>query len=145
MSDTATATAEAVAYTSAIFAPRDAGGRLAPNAGRELQFEMHNSDGTGEPLVKHEKFGADLVRFKAGKGVAMHVHEGSHILFCLDGKGFVDYGPQPHQLSPGVCYLVPGLQPHAIRATTDLLLIAVGDDYRPVDSPARLDMVDPSE
>ena len=145
MSDTATATAEAVAYTSATFATLDAGGRLAPSAGRVLPFEMHNSDGTGQPLVKHGKFGADLVRFKAGEGVGEHVHEGSHILFCLDGKGFVDYGPQPHRLSPGVCYLVPGLQPHAIRATTDLLLIAVGDDHRPVDSPERLDMVDSAE
>ena len=122
-----------VPYTSAIF---------SADAREALPYQMHESDGTGKPLVKHGKFGADLVRFAAGEGVRMHTHEGAHILFCLKGEGWVDYGPEPRPLAPGLCYLVPSQQPHAIRADTDLLLIAVGDDHRPVDSTERLTVVE---
>lgn len=104
----------------------------------EKPFQMRHSFGTGQSLVSHEGFGADLIRFEAGKGVQNHTHPGDHILFTLKGSGYVVYEGEPHKLSPGVCYFVKGSADHAIKAETDLLLIAVGNEHHPVDSDKRM-------
>ena len=110
-----------------------------PSGVRPIQ--MCSSDGTGSPLVKIDTFGADVIRFDAGKGVTNHTHEGAHILFVIKGRGFVEYDGVDHVLEPGVCYLVPSMVDHAIKATTELVLIAVGNDHRALDSEERLDLV----
>ena len=110
-----------------------------PTGPRPIQ--MCSSDGTGSPLVKIGTFGADVIRFDAGKGVTNHTHEGAHILFVIKGSGFVEYDGVDHALEPGVCYLVPSMVDHAIKATTELVLIAVGNDHRALDSEDRLELV----
>jgi quercetin dioxygenase-like cupin family protein len=102
------------------------------------QYRMFKSDATGSPLLKEGKFGADVIRFGPREGVANHVHEGAHILFVLKGTGWVVYEGVDHELEPGLCYFVPSWVEHAIRADTELILIAVGNDHRPVDSSERL-------
>ncbi|MDD3040661.1 cupin domain-containing protein [Bacteroides sp.] len=104
-------------------------------------IKMCNSDGTGSPLVKIDKFGADVIRFPAGQGVMNHTHEGAHILFAIKGTGFVEYDGVDYALEPGVCYLVPSMVDHAIKATTELILIAVGNDHRALDSVERMEPV----
>jgi len=106
-----------------------------------LKHGMYNSDGTGSPLVVKNKFGADLIHFDAKKGVGMHTHIGAHILFVIAGTGYVDYYDKAFDLYPGLVYFVPSKVPHAIRAKTDLTLIAVGNDHRSVDSPERLETI----
>ncbi len=101
-------------------------------------FQMQNSDGTGTPLVKLGEFGADVIRFEAGKGVQNHTHEGDHILIVIKGHGVVEYDGVEHGLESGVVYLIPGSVDHAIRAHTELLIIAVGNDHFPVDSVERM-------
>ncbi len=110
----------------------------------ERPIRMVNSDGTGEELLSHHKFGADLIRFAAGKGVKKHVHIGDHILFVLSGTGTVTFYNEVHHLNPGMCYLIPGNAPHAIDATTDLVLIAVGNDRAPVGSVERMELFNES-
>ncbi|WP_273669988.1 cupin domain-containing protein [Janthinobacterium fluminis] len=100
--------------------------------------QMANSMGTGDSLVEHNGFGADVIRFPAGGGVANHTHEGDHILFCIAGEGYVVYEGEPHKLYPGVCYFVLGSVDHAIKANSDLVLIAVGNKHHPVGSPKRM-------
>ena len=101
---------------------------------------MHNSDGFGVSLLKDGSFGADIITFGAGKGVLNHVHEGSHILFVVKGEGFVDYLDRTFKLTPGLCYLIPSMVSHAIRATSELVLIAVGDKHFDVDSERRMSL-----
>lgn len=101
-------------------------------------IKMKNSDGTGEPLVLYERFGADVIRFSAGEGVQNHTHEGDHILFVLAGTGTLLFRGERHKLFPGLCYLVPGFVDHAIEAETDLVLIAVGNNHFPLDSEDRM-------
>lgn len=103
-----------------------------------LPVQMQHSDGTGAPLLKRNGFGSDIIRFAAGEGVKSHTHEGDHMLFVIKGEGVVEYDGVDHPLKPGVCYFVDGNVPHAIRAETELTLIAVGNDHRPLDSEARL-------
>ncbi|GKW44180.1 cupin domain-containing protein [Pectobacterium parvum] len=104
----------------------------------EKKFRMANSFGTGIPLVKHDQFGADLIRFEAGKGVGNHIHDGDHILFVLSGSGYVVYAGEAKKLEPGICYLIEGEIDHAIKAETDLLMIAVGNAHFDVDSKSRM-------
>ena len=104
----------------------------------ERGTQMVNSMGTGDSLVQYNGFGADVIRFPAGGGVANHTHDGDHILFCIAGEGYVVYEGKPHKLSPGVCYFVLGLADHAIKADSDLVLIAVGNKHYPVGSSKRM-------
>jgi quercetin dioxygenase-like cupin family protein len=104
-------------------------------------IKMCNSDGTGFSLLKEGKFGADIIRFAAGKGVMNHTHEGSHILFVIKGEGYVEYEGVDYELKPGVCYLIPSMADHAIKAISELILIAVGNDHRLLDSKDRMEPV----
>jgi len=106
---------------------------------------MVNSDATGLPLLKLSEFGTDIIRFDAGKGVNNHTHDGDHMLFVLKGKGFVEYNGVDHALRPGLCYLILGFVDHAIKATTELVLIAVGNKHFPVDSWERMSLVEPQQ
>lgn len=107
-------------------------------SGDSRQIKMCNSDGTGEPLLAYNGFGADIIRFAANEGVMNHTHEGDHILFVLKGVGIVEYDGQEYDLYPGLAYLIPGHVDHAIRAKENLVLIAVGNNHRPLDSIERM-------
>lgn len=101
-------------------------------------FQMANSDATGDPILSNGNFGCDIIRFDAGKGVPAHTHEGNHILLVLLGTGFVFYDQRPYALKAGYAYLIEGSVVHAIKATTELILMAIGDNHFPVDSQERM-------
>lgn len=121
----------------AEWAACDENGNLSIASGIDL-IQMYESDGKGSPLLKFNKFGADIIQFGAGKGVQNHTHEGDHILFVVSGTGFVEYNGKDYPLKPGLCYLIPGNVDHAIKATTELVLIAVGNNHQPLESSARM-------
>jgi len=108
-----------------------------------LDVAMHNSDATGRALLKNGPFAADLIRFPRGGRVELHVHPGTHMLFCVSGTGKVQYEDELHQLEPGVCYLIEDSVPHAIfgDAGSELTLIAVANDHYALDSARRLERV----
>ena len=122
------------------WAEADDAGKLMINT-KPRPFLMKCSEGTGEGLLSSNGFGADIIHFGAGRGVGSHIHEGDHILFVLAGEGYVTYCKERYELKPGVAYFVPGEIAHAIDATTDLVLIAVGNKHVPVDSTKRMDLV----
>ena len=128
-------------FLQARWADLDDANRLIVDDQRK-EFQMAFSQGTGHPLVSYNGFGADIIQFDAGKGVDSHTHDGHHILLVLTGSGIVEYYDEEHDLYPGVVYFIPGNVPHAIRAKTNLVLIAVGNDHRPVDSKDRLTVVE---
>lgn len=113
---------------------------LLPPTG-ELEIQMAHSDGTARALLLFKKFGLDIIRFDAGKGVATHTHEWDHILLVLKGEWFVEYNGIDHSLYPGMAYMVPGSVPHAIKATSELVMLAIANDHRPAWSTERLDVV----
>lgn len=130
-------TSNTLRIQTAIWAACNEDGTLAVDA-RERTVKMCNSDGTGEPLLALNGFGADIIRFAGGEGVMNHTHVGDHILFVVKGRGFVEYDGVEYKLYPGICYLVPGNVDHAIRATQNLVLIAVGNMHQPLDSEERM-------
>ena len=122
---------------TAKWAEHDPNGNLVVDGG-ERTIKMCNSDGTGSPLFSFNGFGADVIRFAAKEGVMNHTHEGDHILFVIKGTGIVEYNGIEYPLYPGLSYLIPGEVDHAIRAKEDLVLIAVGNNHRPLDSQERM-------
>lgn len=116
--------------------------QLVPFRG-PLPLQMKHSDGTALPLVsfQQESFGADVVRFDRGKGVGLHTHIGSHILLVVSGTGTLTYDRDRYTMFPGMIYLIPSHVPHAIYASSELVLIAVGNAHQPADSYERLDLV----
>jgi len=65
------------------------------------------------------------------------------MLFCVDGRGRVQYEENFHELKPGECYMIESMVSHAVFADEDsqLTLISVADDHRAVNSTERLEMV----
>lgn len=122
---------------TAHWAEKDESGLLVIESG-ERPIKMCNSSGTGNPLLSYNGFGADIIRFASNEGVMNHTHEGDHILFVIKGEGVVEYNGVEHPLYPGLCYLIPGNVNHAIRASKELVLIAVGNKHQPLDSESRL-------
>lgn len=104
-----------------------------------LPEQMAKSDGTGKRLLKDGPFGADLIRFAAGKGVRSHVHPGDHMLFVLSGNGILTFDGQQHAMYPGFCYFVPGTVPHAIEADSELTLLSIANQHIDVASDDRLE------
>jgi quercetin dioxygenase-like cupin family protein len=115
-------------------------GTLSVNSSKKIK-SMVNSFGTGHALVSANGFGADIIRFAAGEGVQNHTHPGDHILFVLHGTGYVIYAGEIVDLEPGLCYFVNGEVDHAIKAATDLVMIAVGNQHCDVDSEKRMSPV----
>ena len=96
--------------------------------------QMAHSDATGLPLVKHNSFGADVIRFEPGKGIMEHTHMGDSIVFVISGSGYIKHEGTEHTLAPGLCCLIPSMNKHAIRATTELVIIVVGNNHQALDS-----------
>lgn len=104
---------------------------------------MSGSDAIGLQLVKHNNFAADMLDFGADQQTSLHTHVGEHILYVVSGHGWLDYANQTHGLEPGTCYFVPGAVPHRIRASAwGLTLLSVANQHQPVDSAARLEVLD---
>lgn len=115
--------------------------------GKKRPIQMENSDGTGTPLLKNGKLGADIIRFGPSEGVAEHTHVGQHVLFVLRGLGVVQYDGLNNNLYPGKGYLVESWVPHAIYAGAedDLVLLVVGDDHKDLSDPERMNLTPSGE
>lgn len=108
----------------------------------KLPVQMAKSDGTALRLLKRGPFGADLIRFAPGQGVATHTHPGDHVLVVVSGSGWLTYNGQRVEISEGTVYLVPGSVPHAIDAgESELTLISVANDHRDAGSEDRLEVL----
>ncbi len=104
---------------------------------------MVGSQAVGLPLVKQDGFAADMLHFEAWQQTSLHTHPGDHILFVVTGCGWLDYDVQAYSLREGECYYVPGAVPHRIRAADiGLNLLSVALQHQPVDSAARLEVLE---
>jgi len=103
---------------------------------------MHKSDGRGVDIFVDNSgdkpFGMSVVEFQAEEGVKTHTHIGSHILMVMSGKGELGYYEETHKLETGLFYNIPHNVPHSIKATSKLVMLVIGNDYRSVSSPERL-------
>ncbi|MEZ4103943.1 MAG: cupin domain-containing protein [Candidatus Paceibacterota bacterium] len=130
-------------FQSAVWAIVE-NGVLIPKNGKQ-PIKMAKSDATALPLLfdgsGEKPFGASLIRFTSGEKVDLHTHIGSHILIVTYGQGLLTYFSKEIKLGAGMMYLIPSEVPHAIRALSELVIIAVGNDFRAEGSENRLNLV----
>ncbi len=55
-------------------------------------YQMYGSQSVGLPLVKKDGFAADMLNFAPNEKTSLHTHEGDHILFGVEGSGWIDCG-----------------------------------------------------
>jgi quercetin dioxygenase-like cupin family protein len=95
--------------------------------------------GTGAAL------GADLVEMQPGSSFPLHTHPGDHILYIVEGSGFVHVDGVDHEMRRGDTIFVPAEYPHGVRTRPDasgpLVFLAVGHPHRPLDSRDRMRVV----
>lgn len=102
---------------------------------------MVSSQALGLSLVKNGGFAADMLFFGPDKRTTLHTHPGNHILFVVKGSGRLFFDETSCALTEGTCYFVPGSIPHQVIAnSSDMFLLSIADDHRPVDSPERLEV-----
>ena len=106
---------------------------------------MHGAAATGLGLVSNGTIGADVIRLPAGAGFPPHTHPGHHVLAVLAGHGTITYNGRVHPTEAGEIYLVEGAVSHAVGAITDHVILAVGAPHMPVDSDARMAVVEYGE
>jgi len=100
---------------------------------------MPKSDAEGIDLLGDKDFGAGIIRFPAKTGVDTHTHPGPHCLQVLSGTGVLQYKEEESSLSPGELYFIPANVKHAILATSELVLLVIGKDYKKAADPERLE------
>jgi quercetin dioxygenase-like cupin family protein len=104
---------------------------------------MHGSQAHGLPLVKQDNFAADMLHFLPNEKTSLHTHPGNHILFVVEGGGFLTYGDEEHPLVKGSCYLVPGITNHRVSADErGMYLLSIADTHRSVDSEERTEIIE---
>jgi len=103
---------------------------------------MYGTKATGERLVSDGKLGLDLIRLPAGEGFSPHTHPGDHLLIAVAGEGTVTVGGRIYPTRAGQVYMVEGLEPHAVGAITDHVLLAVGTPHRAIDAADRMTLTD---
>lgn len=104
---------------------------------------MVGSQAQGLNLVKDGNFAADMLHFKANQKTSLHTHPGNHILFVVQGDGWLIFDNEKHDLITGTCYFVPGLIPHQVIAgSVGMYLLSVADNHQPVDSASRLEVLE---
>lgn len=106
---------------------------------------MHGAVASGLGLVSNGTIGADVIRLPAGAGFPPHTHPGHHVLAVLAGRGTITYNGRVHPTEAGQIYLVEGAVSHAVGAITDHVILAVGAPHMPVDSDARMAVVEYAE
>jgi quercetin dioxygenase-like cupin family protein len=97
---------------------------------------------TGRSLLSNGYLGADLLHIPAGEGFAPHIHPGDHLLFVVAGQGTITVEGEITPTHPGQAYMVEGAVPHAVGAISDHVILAIGAPHKPLDSPARQDLVE---
>jgi len=106
-------------------------------------LSMVGSQAKGLNLVKDNNFAADILRFNANEKTSLHTHPGDHILFVVEGDGWLKFGDDLYELTTGTCYFVPGSVPHQVIAgSVGMFLLSIANDHRPVDSSKRLEILE---
>lgn len=101
-------------------------------------LSMYGSEAVGLPLVKKGCFGADILHFTKGQKTTKHTHLGNHILFVVEGSGYLIVEDKKEELITGTCYLIEGEKPHLVGTNSEMYLLSVGDNHFSLDSQERL-------
>ncbi|CAM5604280.1 MULTISPECIES: cupin domain-containing protein [Streptomyces] len=88
--------------------------------------------------------GVDRIIMNPGSGFPLHIHEGAHLLYVLNGNGGLHIDGRDYALHTGDSIYVPAEYPHGIQGPLDdnpVEFLAFGVPHHPIDSHTRMTMV----
>ena len=90
--------------------------------------------------------GADYVRMQPGASFDLHVHEGEHEIYFIEGLGFVHIDGEDHPVTAGALIHIPAEYPHGVwvpdYATRPMIFAAMGHPHHHVHAADRMRAVD---
>ena len=85
-------------------------------------------------LVHTPRLTQSFVAAEAGKSFPEHQHPHEQVVVVLEGELELVVDGEPHRLTPGTVFAIPGNMPHAARAITNCRVLDVfcpaRDDYK---------------
>ena len=93
---------------------------LGPEDGSQALSHLIKAD----PQLGSNRLGMGKQRLKAGRGIALHIHEGEdEILYVESGRGVGVVGNQQKEIFPGSMIYIPQGAWHGIRSTEEMKVI----------------------
>jgi quercetin dioxygenase-like cupin family protein len=92
--------------------------------------------------------GVDQIVMSAGSAFPLHVHEGDHLLYVLEGVGGLHVDGVDYVLREGDSIYVPADYPHGVRGPDSgppVRILAFGVPHHPIDSTTRMRLVSPED
>lgn len=97
------------------------------------------------PTSEGKMIGVDIIEMQPGSAFPLHTHVGTHILYIIQGQGFVQVNGVDHQIQPEDTIFIPAEHPHHVRALetalAPLVFLSVGHPYRPLGARNRMHVV----
>ncbi|MGF1430809.1 cupin domain-containing protein [Kitasatospora sp. LaBMicrA B282] len=100
--------------------------------------------GAGAVIGNGLSIGVDRITMLPGTGFPLHVHEGAHLLYVLNGRGALHIDGRDYVLRTGDSIYVPAEYPHGVQGPIDdnpLEFLAFGVPHHPIDSHTRMVLV----
>ena len=95
--------------------------------------------------IDKTEIGVDLIEMQPGTAFPFHMHAGDHILYGIQGNGFVHIDKIDHPLGSNVTIFIPAEYPHGVHiprnATEPCVLLAFGHPHKHVSATDRMQLV----
>ena len=96
-------------------------------------------------LADGEEMGLDIIEMQPTTEFPLHTHEGSHILYILEGEGMVHIEGIDYVVDEGDSVYIPAAFPHGVktspRNSSTFKFLAIGYPHHPVESTTRMQVV----
>ena len=97
--------------------------------------------------LEGKEIGAEIIRMRNGSEFPLHLHEGSHILYCLKNAGSVHINGQDYPFEEGHTIFIPAQYPHGVGTLDSddfdhFDFMAFGYPHNPVSSLCRMELVE---
>ncbi|MDO0925012.1 cupin domain-containing protein [Streptomyces sp. TG1A-8] len=100
--------------------------------------------GAGASILSGLSIGVDRIIMNPGSKFPLHIHEGAHLLYVLNGNGGLHIDGVDYALRTGDSVYVPAAYPHGVQGPLDdnpLEFLAFGVPHHPIDSHTRMTLV----
>lgn len=106
---------------------------------------IQGGEGAKGILADGGEMGLDIIEMQPTTEFPLHTHEGSHILYILEGEGMVHIEGVDYVVDTGDSVFVPAVFPHGVKTSPrnnqPFKFVAIGYPHHPVASTTRMQLV----
>ena len=92
-----------------------------------------------------KEIGVDYMQMQPGSAFPLHIHNGDHILYVVEGEGIAEVNGKDHLLTKGDTIYVPANEPHAFKASKNknepFQILAFGYPHKNLSATDRMYLV----